>query len=209
MQSTRQRILNAIAEAPGASAQELAGQLGLSVMSVRHHLGMLARDGLITASVQAQPGTVGRPQWRYSLTAAGSEVFPSNVTYLTSLLLQEAQERLPAAEYEALLAGVAERLAASCPPIAMPISANRLDQIVAFLNNMGYQAGWNQNVGEAGDYLVWIGRCPYRWLSQHHPELCRVDQALLARLSGASVEHLPAEAGSGSRRCVYRLRWSR
>lgn len=189
------------------NVDELAGRLGICPMTVRHHLGVLERQGLVVAATQQQHGRPGRPRQQFNLTPAGAETFPSNTLLLADWLVDEVKSELGSGRLESMLYRIAERAAAEFEPPAPPSLARRLDQMVTFLNNRGYQAGWKMEDGTAGRYLLWTGPCPYRWVARRHPELCALDHTLLARLSGGVVERLPAEKSESAGDCVYRLHW--
>jgi predicted ArsR family transcriptional regulator len=207
MQATRRRLLQTLWSAGPLGVDELAGLLGLSPMTVRHHLGVLERQGLLAATAQQQPGRPGRPRLSFQLTPAGAETFPSNALLLADWLVDEMKVELGCGRLESMLCRIAERAAAEFTPATPVSTSRRLDQMVTFLNNRGYQAGWKIDDDAAGRYLLWTGPCPYRWVVRRHPELCALDQALLARLSGGVVERLPGEQAQFGADCVYRLHW--
>ena len=62
MQSTRTYILQLIRDEGRVTVDRLAEKLGLSPMTIRHHLALLQRDGLVQAEVMPSPGRRGRPR---------------------------------------------------------------------------------------------------------------------------------------------------
>ena len=208
MQTTRQQILQELWDQRSMSVGDFAGRLGLSPMTIRHHLIILERDGLVQSAPETRNGAVGRPRLTYSLTPAGAESFPSNLVQLTGAILHQIKQMMDRPAVDALVEGVARQLASSFTPPADGSVERLLDQIVDFLNNMGYGANW-ELVGDR--YRIQIGNCPYRWVAQRHADTCLIDQALLARLSGAAVERVETrnQESSGTRNavCEYRLIW--
>ena len=77
--------------APGLTAKELAGRLGLSLNAVRHHLKELEVDGLL-AHERQQRG-VGAPVFAYRLSAAGEPVFPRRYEAALTDVLETLVER--------------------------------------------------------------------------------------------------------------------
>ena len=207
MQGTRRSILQALWEARALSVDELAGRLRLSPMTVRHHLGVLEREGHITSISEAQRRRPGRPRLLFRLTPAGADSFPSNALQLADWLLAGLRDAAGAPPLKALLARVAEQAAAEFSPPSAASVAEKLDQIVAFLNNRGYRASWRIDEEGDGAYIVQTGPCPYRWIVQRHPELCELDRLLLTRLIGGMVERVADERPAGYRACAYRLIW--
>ncbi len=207
MHSTRTQILQLIRDEGQVTVDQLAEKLNLSPMTIRHHLALLQRDGLVQAEVMPSPGRRGRPRLTYILTSAGAEMFPSNVTRLAHVLLVQLKRLMPPAELNTFLEGVADAWASSFPNVEGISTEAKLDQITMFLNNMGYQAVWEY----AGSVIEFrMKNCPYRWLAGRHPELCLVDMKLLQRLTGGLVQVIPAEShdeqrGASPRICRYRV----
>lgn len=202
MQSTRTYILQLIRDEGRVTVDRLAEKLGLSPMTIRHHLALLQRDGLVQAEVMPSPGRRGRPRLIYILTPAGAEMFPSNVTRLADLLLVQLKRRIPPAELNAFLDSLADAWANSFTPVEGISTEAKLDQITMFLNNMGYQASWKY----AGSVVEFhLEHCPYRWLAGLHPELCHVDMKLLQRLTGGLVQVVDEQRDASPRVCRYRV----
>ena len=72
MPATRRRILIALKERGGMTADELAENLGISSVAVRRHLTNLERDRLVDHK-QVQRG-MGRPSYVYRLTEAAHQM---------------------------------------------------------------------------------------------------------------------------------------
>ncbi len=207
IQETRRRILHALWECGALGVDELAGRLDISPMTVRHHLGILMREGRIVGATEANRGRPGRPRQIFRLTPQGAETFPGNAALLAGWLIGQVKAEEGSGRLGSLLRHTAESLSHEfvMPPAAT--TPQRLDRIVAFLNNRGYQAGWKIEDQGEGSYILWTGPCPYRWLAQQHPEMCDLDQTLLARLIGGMAERLPTDGPAGYRACTYRLTW--
>ena len=75
MKSTREKVLQTLASSPKATIIDIAKEVGINAISVRHHLTSLQIDGLV-ASEEERHG-VGRPRLVYSLTESGIEKFPT------------------------------------------------------------------------------------------------------------------------------------
>jgi predicted ArsR family transcriptional regulator len=60
---------------------------------------------------------------------------------------------------------------------------------------MHYQARWE--AGAEGPHII-LGHCPYAVIIENHPELCKMDKAILSGLLGGQVEQLAKlEEGAG------------
>lgn len=80
---------------------------GLKPTPTRHHLSSLVADGLVESSLERRP--VGRPAWRYALTALAEGAFPKHYRELLEVVLEEAEAF---GLLGPLLEGVARRMAA-------------------------------------------------------------------------------------------------
>ena len=77
--------------APGVTAKELSGRLGLSLNAIRHHLKELEVDGLLEHE-REQRG-VGAPVFAYRLSASGERVFPRRYESALTDVLETLVER--------------------------------------------------------------------------------------------------------------------
>lgn len=195
MSSTRQRILNLLAEQHSASAPDLARTLGVTEANVRHHLGVLERAGQVEVVGETPTGGRGRPRHRYMLTRTAQA---HGLDLLSSALLDELGG---GRRQEAGLRVLAERLAAQAEPPRGPIPA-RLNAAVERLNELRYAAHWEAH--SDGPQVI-LGRCPYAAIIDEHPELCRMDAHLLGALVGDEVEQTAkfARRPEGPAVCVF------
>lgn len=176
MTTTRQKILEHLNKVRAASAQELARSLETSPANIRHHLSLLAADGRIEMLSTRKRYGKGRPEKLFSLSRLAQG---NNLPRLASALLSEGGAAL---QPEALAA----RMLGSEPfPVGPP--ARRLAALVKCLNEMSYRARWE--AGPEGPHVI-LGLCPYAAIIDQHPELCKVDQALIRRMLGGRVEQL-------------------
>ena len=121
----RASILVELKLAPGLTAKELAGRLGLSLNAIRHHLRELEVDGLL-AHERQQRG-VGAPVFAYRLSAAGEQVFPRRyesalTDVLETLVEREGREAVVGA-LEAWAAGEAARILVGIFLVAAAVTA--------------------------------------------------------------------------------------
>jgi len=78
----------------------------------------------------------------------------------------------------------------------------RLNLIVEKLNQMNYHARWE--AGREGPRVI-LGHCPYAAIIGKHPELCKMDAALLKDLMGQSAKQLSKIGGDRSLSCVFAM----
>jgi predicted ArsR family transcriptional regulator len=219
IQTTRQSVLYELWKQRETTVDDLAQKLALSPMTIRHHLAILERDGLVQAVSSPRSGSAGRPPLLYHVTPAAADLFPSNLGRLAEALLAESLALVSSAQMQPLISRLAEHLAEGFEPIERgaphtagefrPSRARRLDRIVSFLNNMGYGASWTPDDPTEKSYSIRLTNCPYGWLARQHREICQIDRALLAKITAMLVEGVPEEdSGSDAEPrpgCVYRL----
>jgi predicted ArsR family transcriptional regulator len=205
MQSKRQQIIEILKERGSATVEELSQGLGITPVTVRHHLDVLRSEGLVNEPVVRHRATSGRPQHAYSLTPKAGELFPKNYNGLAAQLLEEVKARYDSREVNVIFDGMTSRLLADAPQLVPgePVE-RRLDRAVQFLNQKGYVARWEQH---HEGILVHTCNCPYEGLAGRHPELCNMDITLIASLTGFAPERV-SHAACGDDSCSYLIRES-
>jgi len=161
----------------------------MSAATVRHHLRVLAADGrLELSSIRGRDGR-GRPEKIYSLPRAA---LGTNLAALSEALLAEAG---PGIRMESL----AKQLAKVDDFAGQPL-AKRLNLTVERANGMNYHARWE--AGPEGPRVV-FSHCPYAAIIEKHPELCKMDEALLKDLVGQPARQILKTGIEGSSVCVF------
>ena len=199
MQETRQRILEIIKMRGQATVNELTRELGLTAVTIRHHLDVLYRDGLIGPPQILRKAGPGRPQHVYRLAGETEELFPKKYDRLTDALLEELEARMSPEELDAVINGVAERMARQVS--AEGDLGTRLGALMEFLNGLGYLATAQE---EEGGYRIVVANCPYERVARRHGLPCKVDVRLIALVTGVEPERVQ-QIATGDEHCVYRL----
>jgi len=203
MQPTRERILHILKERGQVTVDELSQELGLTTVTVRHHLDILRGEGLVSAPLTRRRKAPGRPKHVYTLTEGADAIFPKRYKDLAILILSEVRTHFSAAEVDEMMTRIGERIASQA---ILPDGDDfqvRLEAVIEFLNGLGFMARWEQPDG--GDYLIHIANCPYEQVSRHDPEICAIDLAMLTRLLGTSPQRITSMA-EGDYQCSYTLR---
>ena len=201
MQTVRSRILEILKQDGQASVGALAERLDLAPISVRYHLDILLSDNLITVSKAKGRRKVGRPQQIYSLTANADSHFPDNFALLTAGVVRQMKQMLPPEKIDGCFRKLAQEMA---QPVALDGPDDerldeRMDRVVAFLNERGYLSHWEPTTG-----LLHTHNCPYTGVAAEHKELCCMDLALVESLSGQSCDLVQAIA-DGQSYCSFRV----
>jgi predicted ArsR family transcriptional regulator len=190
--TTRQKILDYLKRNRSVSSREIARALRMTPANARHHLGILAADGRVEVVRRRQVGR-GRPEKVYRL--AGTLV-GDNLAVLADAVLTLASGKI---EMESLGKRIAGEKAGSDRSLAQILAI-----VVERLNAMHYQARWE--AGAEGPHII-LGHCPYVRIIEQHPELCKMDNALLGELLGRKVDQLAKleEGAGGVPFCVFAM----
>jgi predicted ArsR family transcriptional regulator len=200
VQPVRRRIAEILKEQGSATVAELADELGMAQVSVRHHLDILVGEDLVeSAGVRRRDGA-GRPSQIYALTPAADQLFPHRHDALAGDILSEMKAILPGVEVRGVFLRMAEK-ASHEAPARIPGQAleQRLNEVTSFLTKRGYNARWEVHDGR---YAIYACNCPYSGVSHHHHELCLMDQALMEHLI-PGVVRVESQALDGASHCTY------
>ncbi|MDX1600424.1 MAG: ArsR family transcriptional regulator [Anaerolineales bacterium] len=183
---TRDIILRTLRSEGECTVKELAAAADVSPVSVRHHLSNLQAEGLV--SVEEVRHGVGRPHHSFSLTEKALELFPTRYYRLTNRLLVELKENMPDDRVDDLFSGVADNMAQQFADELQDLPLEeRLQRLVELLKKEGFDAELEKN----GDQLlIHELSCPYLHVGQEHPEICVLDQSLIAKALSLPVERV-------------------
>jgi predicted ArsR family transcriptional regulator len=201
MQATRWEILRRMKERGEATVDEMAAMLGLAPITVRHHLAILEKDGLITN--RRERGSIGRPYYVYSLTAAAEELFPKKYHLLADRLLAELKSIADEQQISAMFNRIAQSITANYDATAEATRLeDRLTVLVDVLGGEGFLAEWAK-IGD--EYELKEYSCPYYYVGQNHPEVCRLDLQVITNMLNARVERKSCVI-DGAEFCTYSIR---
>jgi predicted ArsR family transcriptional regulator len=208
VQSTRARIIELLRQRHEATVEDLMQELALAPATVRRHLDVLQRDGLV--GMRAVRRATGRPHFVFSLTAAGQDHLEAHHIRVTSRVVEELIALRPAdtrgrsgREVASLVfERLAQRLAASCVPrVTARGLGERLQQALGALAEEGLAFEVTQ---QHDGYLLEGRGCPCRRIVDAPGEACSHDQRLLSSLLEAEVEPANVDAATGG--CAYLVR---
>lgn len=198
MHSTRDKILRTLLSKPRSTVNELAEAVGINPISVRHHLGNLEKEGLVGAEEERHG--VGRPRLVYLLTDEGRERFPTRYLRLTTRLLAQMKESMPAPMVSKLFGQIAEDLASEYTDDVKNLSMEeRLDFVKDLLAQEGFTVEWEKK-GSA--YQIHEVSCPYYQIGVAHPEVCTVDQTLISKMLALPANKVQCILDGGAH-CTY------
>jgi len=198
MKSTKDKILQILLRHPKITINEIADAVGINAISVRHHLSNLEKEGLIAAEEERHG--VGRPRLMYSLTEDGMERFPTKYLRLTTRLLAQMKETLPAPAVTNLFSQVAEEMAKEYATQMKGLSMEeRLDFVKDMLAQEGFTVEWEK---KGKEYQIHEISCPYYQIGVAHPEVCTVDQTLISKMLALPVNKVQCVLNGGAY-CTY------
>jgi len=203
MQQTRRDILDILRRRGQATVDELVEDLAerrgqITSVTVRHHLGRLQQEGLVTTTEPLRKPSPGRPRHIYSLTPQADSYFPNNYHRLVAGLLGEIRRQLPPDGVNVILEGVADQWAAELDLSDLTFE-RRMDAVVEYMNSQGYTASWEAS--DEGAILHTVN-CPYHLVAEGSASLCEMDMRLVASLAGAPPRRL-ARILAGDATCSY------
>lgn len=202
MQATRQDILEYVRRHGEATVRDLAQTLHLTATGIRQHLTILEREGLV--AVRETRGRVGRPALVYSLTPAGSALFPSRYDDLSNLLLDEIRAIAGSKGLQSVLMRVAAR---SAEPYEPRLKGKRLDERVDEATEIINERGCVAECATTGEdeYQIDQYTCPFPNVASSHSAVCALEVEFVRRLTGGDAR-LVRSLLRGDKCCSYRVR---
>jgi predicted ArsR family transcriptional regulator len=206
VQSTRGRIVG-ILLAGGATVDGITNELGLAPATVRRHLDVLLRDGLV--EMRSERLRLGRPHFVFTLSEEGLEGLPRSQFRFVAAVLETVLDLRPrdtrgrsgSQIAELVFDRLAHQLLKECTPAITGTSvAERLRQAVEALRAAGLDL--DVSVQEDG-YAVTGTGCPCSRLLSGSAE-CPHEARLLSGLVGAPLERREGPAPLVSRSFLLR-----
>jgi predicted ArsR family transcriptional regulator len=199
MQRTRRQILNILKHRGKATVDELAGEIKLSSVTVRAHLAILEREGLV--GFEEVRGAVGRPFYAYSLTEKAEELFPNSYSLLANYLLDGIADEGGSEAVSRRFRDTAERIAADrAARLEGKSLPERVEAAAQTLDDLGSMASWQE---EDGRFYVHQYNCPYIQVARRWDCACDLDLGLVAKMvESAEVERV-GRLVEGNSCCTY------
>lgn len=163
---------------------EISLELGLTGVTVRHHLGELRRQGLLAAPVPRRRTERGRPVLTYAVTHRAHTALVENHIELAVQVILAASEQLSPSDFERLMAVAGKHLGRPPEGRRAPTPKERRRQALRFLDDRGYFPSYSAIAG--GERLS-LAHCPYFTAAENCPAVCAFDRALVRELFGAEV----------------------
>lgn len=203
--NTRNRVLRTLLLNQRRTVNELAEAVEINPISVRHHVNKLEAEGLIQSEEERHG--VGRPRLIYTLTNKGMEQFPQRYLQLTMRLLQQLKENLSEKVlgdiFQELAEGLADEFTRNIKLDDLSLK-DRLELLEQALTSEGFMVNLQE---EDDNYFLVEASCPYHHVGEDHPEICVVDQELIAHFISAPPQRVECIL-DGDTQCVYKIKKS-
>jgi DeoR family transcriptional regulator, suf operon transcriptional repressor len=202
MSVSRDNILTIIRQNNGVNVDELAREMGLAPATVRRHLDILERDGLVDHTEVRKP--TGRPQYSFHLTEKGHDSVPKDYSRLLNELVKDIKsipgEALNGSAGDVLLRESLERIGIRRAQ-EYAKGRNPVEAVEAAFDDGGYDPVVSR--GDEG-LTIRVTNCPYRRASIDDDIICTVDRSMIKSLLGDKVQH-SVEMSPEANECVYML----
>jgi len=199
--SARTRILDLLKRKGGLSAQEIAGELGITAVATRKHLAVLQEDGLVILGSRA--GSRGRPATIYALSATGEATFPRAYHQLVVDLLQDLTRLEGETHLNELFDLRNERLAKTYQiRLAGKPFSEAVRELARARDDDGYMASLEPT--PEGGFVLSDHNCPIIDVAQRFPQACTCEHQLFERVLGAAVKRVSTRA-EGAESCRYHI----
>ena len=167
MKNTHELILEYMQSNLSASVAELSQSLHLTRADIRYHLNLLLAQQIIEKFASPVPAKKGRPSFLFRLALKSQQ---NNFADLADVLLSIYPD-----SKNGILDPLVQHFVTAIPTAKQ--RTNQLNRLVAFLNEHGYHARWEAY--STGPRIL-FRNCPYAAILAKHPELCRMDAAVIS-----------------------------
>ena len=187
----------------GLTADELAEFLGVSRSAVDQQLKGLARDGFVERAQRASTG--GRPGNAYCLSMDGIHLFPKHYSLFSELLIGLIKNKSGPDALTGYLEALGVSLAQQFKQrISSADDEERVEQAAQLMQELGYEA--HTIIGTDSPIpAIEAHNCVYHQLASQHPEVCKLDIALLNELLDTEVEQTECMV-RGGKACRFQFK---
>ena len=197
---SRARILEFLKRYGSGSVADLSRGLGLTPVTIRHHLEALQGDDLVEEPVARRRPGPGRPEMAYRLTPAADPFLPRNYGEFCACVVRTLQSE-PDSMVGSALTAAGGALGRSQLGQAGMGRMTRRDILLNVLESRGYLPSWQIDNGSA---CLVLSNCPYLEVAREAPGICQFDLALVQSVLGVDVT-LESSIAAHNSDCRVRL----
>ena len=203
MKSTRELILQTLSAKYRCTISELAEEVGINPISVRHHIAKLEAENLVSSEEERRG--VGRPRRVYFLTSKGLENYSSRYIQMTNRLLQHVKSCLADHETDPFFIRIGEDIVHehyASQILDQMTFEERLNTLREILAAEGISISWK----DKGDHIqLSIDQCPYDPIVKKHHEVCTIDSSIIAETLRTTPQFIQSVV-DGKNSCIYLIR---
>lgn len=182
--SAEQRVLNYLKGSGSSEVKGIALSLRVTPMAVRHHLAVLEKAGLVKITVER--GSLGRPRYVYSLTAAADAFFPREYGELATKLIKTIARLDGGAKVARVFQCMKEEaIARAAPRMVGKSLRERVAEMATIMTEAGYMAEWQQL--NARTFEITERNCAISEVAQQCHHACAAELAMMQELLNATV----------------------
>lgn len=201
LKEKRSEIINLLKEHGKMTVDVLAVELRLTKVSVRRHLELLEKDGLVSFQTEWQER--GRPHHVYSLTEKAESLFPKTYDIFARDLLRVTQRCYGERGVLKILSTRADEMVATLRPQLESLGFDeRVEKLAALLIERGYLAECQRMPD--GSYTLIERNCPTINVAYEFSQVCHQEKRLYTELLGSEVIR-EQRIASGDQICAYRV----
>ena len=202
----RAQLVELLRSAP-RSVADLAQELAVSEVAVRHHLQVLTGEGLVSAETVKGTGR-GRPKQHYTLTDRARRLFPDNSADLANELLDYLSDEHGRSELQRFLRWRADRQAGryAAALAGAETIPERAQLLAGALSEEGFASSAELVTTPDGATVLELRQehCAIKAVAEQHPELCAYEASTFKNLLGAKLSRRQTIAG-GADACVCHI----
>lgn len=183
---TRDKVLEILLNRQRCTINDLAEEVGINHISVRHHIAKLEASGRVSS--EEENIGVGRPRKVYFLTPQGMEDFPQRYLTFSIRLVEQLKGALPEKTVKKLFKEIATDMV-NDHTAQVNISGLDLSERVTLISQLLQNEGFTIEVLENEDGLqIRETSCPYKHVGEEHPEICLVDETIIEQVLAIPIQ---------------------
>jgi predicted ArsR family transcriptional regulator len=201
LKETRSEILGCLRSGGDVTVERLSAKLGVSKVSVRRHLDLLRRDGLVEFRL-GRPER-GRPFHVYSLTDKAELLFPKQYKSFALSVLDQVCSAFGQSGLTCVICAQCEEVMANLKPDLERLEfSSKVKKLSRLLDERGFESSLRKQPD--GSYIIRQHNCPVSAVAEKYSEVCDQELRLYRELLGTDVVRLTRIA-SGDSSCDYRI----
>lgn len=208
---TRAQLIELLRSQP-CSVADMATQLGISEVAVRHHLQVLTADGFVAGETVKGTGR-GRPKQLYTITDKARRLFPDNSAQLANELLEFLAGEHGRTELARFLRWRSERQSTRYAEALEGAETvdERVHRLADVLVEDGFAASAQVVTTPEGATVLELRQdhCAIKAVAEEHPELCAYEASTFKKLLGTTKLSRRQTIAGGADACVCHISTAR